>query len=124
MMGQGDQTEEEIKFSEVLSKIAEAHGLESPTTVALAYVLNKAPYVFPIVGGRKVEHLQDNIQALKIKLTPEQIQYLESVKAFDIGFPLNFLGEDPKTTTGRPIQALLKSSTHLDFVMDSRPIGH
>jgi aryl-alcohol dehydrogenase-like predicted oxidoreductase len=54
-MGDGDQTEEEIRFSAVLSSIAERHGLASPTTIALAYVLDKAPYVFPIVGGRKVE---------------------------------------------------------------------
>jgi aryl-alcohol dehydrogenase-like predicted oxidoreductase len=55
MMGSGDQTEQEEKYSLVLSNIAEKHGLTSPTTVALAYVLNKAPYVFPIIGGRKVE---------------------------------------------------------------------
>lgn len=55
MMGSSDQTEEEAKFSLVLSEIAEKHGLKSPTTIALAYVMNKAPYVFPIVGGRKVE---------------------------------------------------------------------
>jgi aryl-alcohol dehydrogenase-like predicted oxidoreductase len=55
MMGSGEQTEEEVKYSLVLSQIAEKHGLTSPTTVALAYVLAKAPYVFPIIGGRKVE---------------------------------------------------------------------
>ncbi|KAJ7082001.1 hypothetical protein B0H15DRAFT_785940, partial [Mycena belliarum] len=48
---------------------------------------NKAPYVFPIVGGRKVEHLQENIKALTIKLSPAQIEYLESINAFDVGFP-------------------------------------
>lgn len=61
MMGSSEQSEEEAKVSLVLSNIAERHGLKSPTTVALAYVMNKAPYVFPIVGGRKVEvsvHLQ------------------------------------------------------------------
>lgn len=45
----------------------------------------KAPNEFPLVGERKVEHLRDNIQALEIKLTTEQIEYLESVKPFDIG---------------------------------------
>ena len=55
MMGSSEQSEEEAKVSLVLSNIAERHGLKSPTTVALAYVMNKAPYVFPIIGGRKVE---------------------------------------------------------------------
>jgi hypothetical protein len=45
--------------------------------------------VFPIVGGRKVEHLHANIEALEISLSREQIAYLESVKPFDKGFPHN-----------------------------------
>lgn len=49
-LGGGDQTEEEERFSTVLSEIAEAHGIESVTAIALAYVMSKTPYVFPIVG--------------------------------------------------------------------------
>jgi predicted oxidoreductase len=55
IMGGPDQTDDEIKYSIVLTEIAEAHGLESPTAVAIAYLMQKAPYVFPLVGGRKVE---------------------------------------------------------------------
>jgi Aldo/keto reductase family len=55
--------------------------------VAIAYVMHKAPYVFPIIGGRKVEHLQDNIKALSISLTSEQIEFLEGQVSFDPGFP-------------------------------------
>ena len=51
MMAGPDQTENEKEISEALDKIAQAHGLESPTAVALAYVMAKAPNVFPIVGG-------------------------------------------------------------------------
>ncbi|KAL3447553.1 NADP-dependent oxidoreductase domain-containing protein [Aspergillus insuetus] len=98
MLGAGEQTPDEVKMSEALAKVAAEHGIGSVTAVALAYVLQKVPNVFPIVGGRKVEHLHDNIQALKIKLTPEQIQYLESVKPLDVGFPQNMLGNDPRIT--------------------------
>lgn len=45
----GEQTEQQAKISEALEKVANAHGLESPTAVALAYVMAKAPNVFPIV---------------------------------------------------------------------------
>lgn len=45
-----EQTELEVKYSEVLSKIADEHQVDSVTVIALAYVLQKAPYVFPIVG--------------------------------------------------------------------------
>ena len=55
--------------------------------VAIAYLLHKTPYVFPIVGGRKVEHLKQNIQALYISLSPEQIHRVDDAKPFDLGFP-------------------------------------
>ena len=59
--------------------------------VALAYHLQKTPYVFPIIGGRKVEHLKANIEGLTITLSPEQVKYLESVIPFDLGFPMSRL---------------------------------
>jgi aryl-alcohol dehydrogenase-like predicted oxidoreductase len=58
--------------------------------VAIAYVMQKYPYVFPIVGGRKVEHLHANLEALEISLTREQIAYLESIVPFEKGFPFNY----------------------------------
>lgn len=59
-------------------------------TVALAYHLQKQPYVFPIIGGNKVEQLYSNIEALKIALKDEHIQEIESAVPFDIGYPLKY----------------------------------
>lgn len=112
--GSGGQTEQEVKISEALAKVAGEHGIESVTAVALAYVLQKTPNVFPLVGGRKVEHLNDNIQALKIKLTPEQIAYLEEVSPLDPGFPNDFIGVDPRVSGKAP--RLLGASAPLAFV--------
>ncbi|KAK5448037.1 putative aryl-alcohol dehydrogenase aad14 [Exophiala xenobiotica] len=94
----GDQSPQEEKISAALEKVASEHGLESLSAIALAYVMQKTPNVFPIIGGRKVEHLHDNIKALSIKLTDEQIKFLESQTNFDVGFPSNFVGESPKAT--------------------------
>jgi len=116
------QTEDEVKMSEALCKVAEEHGIESPTAIALAYVMSKTPNVFPIVGGRKVEHLQDNLQSLKVKLTDKQIQYLESVKPLDVGFPNNFIGEDPRIL-GKP-GVITAAVAPFAFVRASKPIGH
>ena len=60
-------------------------------SVAIAYLMQKAPYVFPIVGGRKVEHMLANLEALDISLSDEQINYLESILPFDPGFPSSFI---------------------------------
>lgn len=92
------QSPEEEAISSALEEVASEHGITSVTAIALSYVLHKAANVIPLVGGRKVEQLQENIQALNIKLTGEQIQRLENATTFDIGFPHNFLGPDPNIT--------------------------
>lgn len=122
MMG-GQQTEDERRMSEALAKVASQHGVESVTAIALAYVLCKAPNVFPIVGGRKVEHLHDNIQALSIRLTETQIRYLELVIPFDLGFPGNFIGLDPKVTGGPPAP-MVSTAGYVNYVQSSRAIGY
>ena len=57
--------------------------------------MQKTPFVFPVIGGRKVEHLHANIGALNIALTREHIRQIEAVVAFDIGFPNNMVVSDP-----------------------------
>ena len=64
---------------------------DSAYIVALAYLMQKVPYVFPIVGGRKVEHLHDNINALEVALKPEHFKKIEAATPFDPGFPTNMM---------------------------------
>ncbi|EXF79298.1 aryl-alcohol dehydrogenase AAD14 [Colletotrichum paranaense] len=118
----GDQSEDQRKASEVLEEVAKEHGIESIQQIALAYVMQKARYVFPIVGGRKVEHLQDNIKALSIHLTGEQIKKIESFKEFDIGFPMNFILEDPRE--GGATAPLVAASAPMAWQSQGKPIGH
>ncbi|KAK9458703.1 NADP-dependent oxidoreductase domain-containing protein [Lipomyces oligophaga] len=91
-------TPQEEKMNEVLSVVAEEAGTESLAAIAIAYVMAKATNVFPILGMRSNEQMNDNIAALSIKLTNEQIKYLQSVNEFDIGFPTTMIGEDPHVT--------------------------
>jgi len=105
-----------------LEKVAKEHNIESVTAIALAYVMAKAPYVFPIVGGRKVEHLKDNIQALKIKLSSKQIEYLESIVPFQPQFPQTFVGEDPHVTGQSGF--MLAMTAPLSWVQGQKPVDH
>ena len=84
---QWERTAEERAVCAVLERIAREVGTESVTAVAIAYVLRKAPYVFPIVGGRKVEHLMANVEALKVSLTEEHVKAIEEAKPFVKGYP-------------------------------------
>lgn len=120
-IGPAVQSEDEVRMSEALEKVAAEHGVESVTTIALAYVMAKAPYVFPVVGGRKIEHLQDNIRALDIQLTQAQIDFLESVKPLNAGYPTDYIGPDPKVT-GRA-GGVLATTGPMAFVQYPDAIG-
>lgn len=83
-----------IAISSVLERVAERKGTLL-TSVALAYVLHKAPHVFPIIGGRNIEHLKGNIDALTLELSKEDIAEIEAAKEFDYGLPRNIFGKGP-----------------------------
>jgi len=92
--GTWERSEDERKVANALQRIGKEIGTPHITAVAIAYVMQKTTHVFPIIGGRKIEHLQANIDALKITLTPGHIQELESLVPFSLGFPYNFFGSD------------------------------
>ncbi len=90
-----ERNDNEKKICKALEEVAKEVGAQSIGSVAIAYVMQKAPYVFPIIGGRKIEHLQQNLEALSIALTQKHIEYLESILPFDIGFPQKFFVGTP-----------------------------
>ncbi len=59
-----------------VAEIAEKHGA-SRTHIALAWLLQKAPVTAPIIGATKLGHLEEAIGALSVKLTAEDVAYLE-----------------------------------------------
>ncbi|KAL5332211.1 NADP-dependent oxidoreductase domain-containing protein [Aspergillus crustosus] len=117
-----EQTAQEEAMSEALGVVAAQHGIESVTAVALAYLLAKAPHVYPIVGGRKIHHLQDNIQALSLRLTQKQIKYLESVGEFDPGYPYDMAGFDPADTGVAP--PIVAQAAPMAFVQRAKAVGY
>ena len=59
-----------------VSDLAEKRGLPM-AQVALAWMLSKPGITVPIIGATKPHHLEDAVAALSVKLSPEEIQYLE-----------------------------------------------
>jgi aryl-alcohol dehydrogenase-like predicted oxidoreductase len=122
--GEGRKTfkvaENDVKVSQVLERIAKKKNTLI-TSVALAYVMHKTPYVFPIVGGRKIEHLKGNIEALKLQLTEEDIDEIEGAVPFDLGFPQAFLG-GPKGLSSPTNIWLLNTAAKFDYVEGEKPI--
>lgn len=61
---------------ERVAEIAKNHGVER-VEVALAWLLQKAPVVAPIIGATKDSHLTQALPALDLSLTEKEIVYLE-----------------------------------------------
>ncbi|CAI6333818.1 unnamed protein product [Periconia digitata] len=105
------RTGKEDVVGKVLSGIAEKRdGAVHPVNVALAYVMHKAPYVFPVLGGRKIEHMKSNIEALGLKLTREEMKEIDGAYGFEMGFPSDFANPNNVMILG-PRDALVNKRT-------------
>lgn len=59
-----------------VAELANKHGV-SRAQISLAWLLHKDPVNAPIVGATKITHLEDAVGAIAVKLTPDEITYLE-----------------------------------------------
>jgi aryl-alcohol dehydrogenase-like predicted oxidoreductase len=50
----------------------------TPPQIALAWLLALKPWIVPIPGTRKLERLVENLGAVKIELTPEELRDINS----------------------------------------------
>jgi len=60
-----------------LQRIADEQAV-TPAQLALAWLLQRSPVLLPIPGTSTVAHLEENVGAALIKLTPDQIQQLDN----------------------------------------------
>jgi aryl-alcohol dehydrogenase-like predicted oxidoreductase len=66
----------------------------TPAQVAIAWVRAQPWHSVPIVGARSEAQLRDNLAALDVELSGEQLERLDAVSAFRLGFPRDFLESD------------------------------
>src|SRR5512136_1986105 len=62
---------------DLLLRIGEKKGA-TPAQIALAWLLAQKPWIVPIPGSRKLERLDENIGALAVKLTPEDLADIDN----------------------------------------------
>jgi aryl-alcohol dehydrogenase-like predicted oxidoreductase len=83
-------TEEAFKVLDVLTTTAS----EAGTTIAraaLAWVVQRPGIASTIIGARTIEQLEDNLGALEVNLTADQINALNEVSQPKLNFPHGFL---------------------------------
>src|SRR5438552_11808576 len=67
-----------LKPENPLNTAAKAHGV-SVFQVALAWLLERSPVMLPIPGTSSIAHLEENVAAAKLRLTPEECNEIDEL---------------------------------------------
>ena len=84
------------KILDVMAPIAKAHG-SSSARVSLAWLLAKSVVTSVIIGAKRLDQLQDNLAAIELTLTQDELRQLDEVSALPSEYPgwvLPFQGAD------------------------------
>jgi aryl-alcohol dehydrogenase-like predicted oxidoreductase len=69
-----------LKPENPLDAAAKAHGV-SVVQIALAWLLERSPVMLPIPGTSSLQHLEENVAAAKLKLTPQEWNAIDALSA-------------------------------------------
>ena len=67
-----------LKSGDALEAAAKTHGV-TVVQLALAWLLHRSPIMLPIPGTSSVAHLEENVAAAKLKLTPEEWKAIDAL---------------------------------------------
>jgi aryl-alcohol dehydrogenase-like predicted oxidoreductase len=74
------------KILEAMAPIANARNC-SPARISLAWLLTKPAVTSVIIGAKRLDQLQDNLAAVDLKLTEDEIKRLDEVSALPPEYP-------------------------------------
>ncbi|MGH9212625.1 MAG: aldo/keto reductase [Acidimicrobiales bacterium] len=76
---QGDALTQNLQLVEAVRAVAGQRGV-TPAQVALAWVLARGDDVVPIPGTKRVKYLEDNVGALDVELTDDDLRQLDDLR--------------------------------------------
>ncbi len=62
---------------DLLVKVGQRKGA-TPSQVALAWLFAQKPWIVPIPGTRRVDHLEENLGAVHVELTPTDLREIDA----------------------------------------------
>jgi aryl-alcohol dehydrogenase-like predicted oxidoreductase len=69
--------ENDMEIVKRVNEVAQKHHI-TMAQVAIAWLLQKKSVVAPIIGATNPDHLASSVDAINVKLSPEDVQYLEA----------------------------------------------
>ena len=82
--------ERNLEIAESVVSIADEIGC-TPSQVAITWARQQDGVVIPLIGARNLPQLADNLGALEVCLSDDQLATLDEVSRVDLGFPHNFV---------------------------------
>jgi aryl-alcohol dehydrogenase-like predicted oxidoreductase len=89
--GESQLTERRLAIADAVIAVAAARDATA-SQVAIAWVRSQQArgVIVPILGARRHSQIEDNLGALAIELTPDELDRLEQLTRVDLGFPHDF----------------------------------
>jgi aryl-alcohol dehydrogenase-like predicted oxidoreductase len=86
----GRTSERAVAIARGVDDVADELGATS-AQVAIAWVLSRGYRYIPVVGARKVEQIEDNLESSRVRLSEAQLERLDALSRIELGFPQAFL---------------------------------
>jgi aryl-alcohol dehydrogenase-like predicted oxidoreductase len=75
---QGENFERNLDLVRRIEEIARSKGV-TPAQLAITWVLSQGDDIVPIPGSKSIAHLEENIAAVEIELTPDELTKIDEV---------------------------------------------
>jgi len=90
----GRLSERNLQIAAIVSDLAAEIGVTA-AQVALAWTMLNPAVVSPLIGARTLTQLEDNLAALDVSFSDEQIARLDNASKIELGFPHDLLKDGP-----------------------------
>jgi aryl-alcohol dehydrogenase-like predicted oxidoreductase len=87
----GRLSERTLAIAGIVKTVADELGRTAPQ-IALAWTLLHPAVASPIIGARSFAQFEENLGALEVNFSADQIQQLDSVSRIELGFPHDMIG--------------------------------
>jgi aryl-alcohol dehydrogenase-like predicted oxidoreductase len=89
---QGENFEKNLALVHKIEQLAAAKGCTA-SQLALAWVLAQGDHIFPIPGTKRIEYLEENAGALKVRLEPGELSAIDQIAPKGVAAGLRYPAE-------------------------------
>ena len=75
---QGENFDKNLQIVDKIQEFATQKGCTT-SQLALAWVMAQRPFIFPIPGTKRIKYLEENVGAVNVTLTPQEIETLNNI---------------------------------------------